>query len=131
MCCVWFLSVLCNKTFSVSSEHQRSIIATAASHQAKEMDLSVVRLMFTAFLPDSDGGFSRRLEPVVSEPIYDSSEYRTSCPLAPGGPSQFLTPVIIDDFKQTRPQISLHHQPAGTRDEDDECGVEGVLRIAL
>uniref|UniRef100_A0A7N8XRE8 Nuclear factor of kappa light polypeptide gene enhancer in B-cells 1 n=1 Tax=Mastacembelus armatus TaxID=205130 RepID=A0A7N8XRE8_9TELE len=40
--------------------------------QAKEMDLSVVRLMFTAFLPDSDGGFSRRLEPVVSEPIYDS-----------------------------------------------------------
>uniref|UniRef100_A0A8C6NI35 Nuclear factor kappa B subunit 1 n=1 Tax=Nothobranchius furzeri TaxID=105023 RepID=A0A8C6NI35_NOTFU len=44
----------------------------AAANQAKEMDLSVVRLMFTAFLPDSDGGFSRRLEPVVSEPIYDS-----------------------------------------------------------
>uniref|UniRef100_A0A665V0B6 Nuclear factor of kappa light polypeptide gene enhancer in B-cells 1 n=1 Tax=Echeneis naucrates TaxID=173247 RepID=A0A665V0B6_ECHNA len=40
--------------------------------EAKEMDLSVVRLMFTAFLPDSDGGFSRRLEPIVSEPIYDS-----------------------------------------------------------
>uniref|UniRef100_A0AAQ4P179 RHD domain-containing protein n=1 Tax=Gasterosteus aculeatus aculeatus TaxID=481459 RepID=A0AAQ4P179_GASAC len=40
--------------------------------EAKEMDLSVVRLMFTAFLPNSDGGFSRRLEPVVSEPIYDS-----------------------------------------------------------
>uniref|UniRef100_A0A7N8WXX1 Nuclear factor of kappa light polypeptide gene enhancer in B-cells 1 n=1 Tax=Mastacembelus armatus TaxID=205130 RepID=A0A7N8WXX1_9TELE len=48
------------------------IDALAASQQAKEMDLSVVRLMFTAFLPDSDGGFSRRLEPVVSEPIYDS-----------------------------------------------------------
>uniref|UniRef100_A0AAQ6AQD9 RHD domain-containing protein n=1 Tax=Amphiprion ocellaris TaxID=80972 RepID=A0AAQ6AQD9_AMPOC len=47
-------------------------IYCAASLQAKEMDLSVVRLMFTAFLPDSDGGFSRRLEPVVSEPIYDS-----------------------------------------------------------
>uniref|UniRef100_A0A8D3DPM0 RHD domain-containing protein n=1 Tax=Scophthalmus maximus TaxID=52904 RepID=A0A8D3DPM0_SCOMX len=47
-------------------------ISSAASLQAKEMDLSVVRLMFTAFLPDSDGGFSRRLEPVVSEPIYDS-----------------------------------------------------------
>nr|XP_046261238.1 nuclear factor NF-kappa-B p105 subunit isoform X2 [Scatophagus argus] len=54
------------------SDHQRSIISSAASLQAKEMDLSVVRLMFTAFLPDSDGGFSRRLEPVVSEPIYDS-----------------------------------------------------------
>uniref|UniRef100_A0AAQ5X788 RHD domain-containing protein n=1 Tax=Amphiprion ocellaris TaxID=80972 RepID=A0AAQ5X788_AMPOC len=49
-----------------------SVIGSAASLQAKEMDLSVVRLMFTAFLPDSDGGFSRRLEPVVSEPIYDS-----------------------------------------------------------
>ncbi|XP_069387549.1 nuclear factor NF-kappa-B p105 subunit isoform X1 [Paralichthys olivaceus] len=53
-------------------EHQRSVISSAASLQAKEMDLSVVRLLFTAFLPDSDGGFSRRLEPVVSEPIYDS-----------------------------------------------------------
>ena len=40
------------------------------------MDLSVVRLMFTAFLPNSDGGFSRRLDPVVSDPIYDSSQYR-------------------------------------------------------
>uniref|UniRef100_A0A4W6CPL9 Nuclear factor kappa B subunit 1 n=1 Tax=Lates calcarifer TaxID=8187 RepID=A0A4W6CPL9_LATCA len=57
-------------------EHQRSVISSAATLQAKEMDLSVVRLMFTAFLPDSDGGFSRRLEPVVSEPIYDSSEYK-------------------------------------------------------
>ncbi|XP_015228769.1 PREDICTED: nuclear factor NF-kappa-B p105 subunit isoform X1 [Cyprinodon variegatus] len=54
------------------TEHQRSVISSAAANQAKEMDLSVVRLMFTAFLPDSDGGFSRRLEPVVSEPIYDS-----------------------------------------------------------
>lgn len=51
------------------------MINSAATQQAKEMDLSVVRLMFTAFLPDSDGGFSRRLEPVVSEPIYDSSEF--------------------------------------------------------
>uniref|UniRef100_A0A665V0J8 Nuclear factor of kappa light polypeptide gene enhancer in B-cells 1 n=1 Tax=Echeneis naucrates TaxID=173247 RepID=A0A665V0J8_ECHNA len=61
------LIVLCCVT-----EHHRSLISSAASVQAKEMDLSVVRLMFTAFLPDSDGGFSRRLEPIVSEPIYDS-----------------------------------------------------------
>ncbi|XP_073778436.1 nuclear factor NF-kappa-B p105 subunit isoform X3 [Danio rerio] len=54
------------------NEAERSLISSAASQQAKEMDLSVVRLMFTAFLPDSDGGFSRRLEPVISEPIYDS-----------------------------------------------------------
>nr|XP_057920400.1 nuclear factor NF-kappa-B p105 subunit [Doryrhamphus excisus] len=54
------------------TEHQRSVISSAASLQAKEMDLSVVRLMFTAFLPDSDGAFTRRLDPVVSEAIYDS-----------------------------------------------------------
>uniref|UniRef100_A0A8C1WSU9 Nuclear factor of kappa light polypeptide gene enhancer in B-cells 1 n=1 Tax=Cyprinus carpio TaxID=7962 RepID=A0A8C1WSU9_CYPCA len=46
--------------------------SVASIHQSKEMDLSVVRLMFTAFLPDSDGGFSRRLEPVISDPIFDS-----------------------------------------------------------
>ncbi|CAF89768.1 unnamed protein product [Tetraodon nigroviridis] len=51
---------------------ERSLISSAAAVQAKDMDLSVVRLMFTVFLPDSDGGFSRRLEPVVSDPIYDS-----------------------------------------------------------
>lgn len=62
----------------LSSDHQRSVISSAAAAQAKEMDLSVVRLMFTAFLPDSDGGFSRRLEPVVSEPIFDSSECELS-----------------------------------------------------
>uniref|UniRef100_A0AAX7SLG0 RHD domain-containing protein n=1 Tax=Astatotilapia calliptera TaxID=8154 RepID=A0AAX7SLG0_ASTCA len=56
----------------VPREITGDVIRNAASSQAKEMDLSVVRLMFTAFLPDSDGGFSRRLEPVVSEPIYDS-----------------------------------------------------------
>uniref|UniRef100_A0A667ZXN7 Nuclear factor kappa B subunit 1 n=1 Tax=Myripristis murdjan TaxID=586833 RepID=A0A667ZXN7_9TELE len=54
------------------TDQQRSAISSAASLQSKDMDLSVVRLMFTAFLPDSDGGFSRRLEPVVSDPIYDS-----------------------------------------------------------
>uniref|UniRef100_A0A8C7SFC1 RHD domain-containing protein n=1 Tax=Oncorhynchus mykiss TaxID=8022 RepID=A0A8C7SFC1_ONCMY len=54
------------------TDHQRNLISSAASYQAKEMDLSVVRLMFTAFLPDSDGGFSRRLDPVISDPIFDS-----------------------------------------------------------
>uniref|UniRef100_A0A8C9W014 Nuclear factor kappa B subunit 1 n=1 Tax=Scleropages formosus TaxID=113540 RepID=A0A8C9W014_SCLFO len=53
-------------------QQQKSLISSAAVNQAKEMDLSVVRLMFTAFLPDSDGGYSRRLDPVISEPIYDS-----------------------------------------------------------
>ncbi|XP_028815594.1 nuclear factor NF-kappa-B p105 subunit [Denticeps clupeoides] len=53
-------------------DHQRHLIASAAHSQSKEMDLSVVRLMFTAFLPDSDGGYTRRLDAVISEPIYDS-----------------------------------------------------------
>ncbi|XP_077429538.1 nuclear factor NF-kappa-B p105 subunit [Vanacampus margaritifer] len=54
------------------SDVQRGAIGGAACSQAKEMDLSVVRLMFTAFLPDSDGGFTRPLQPVLSHPIYDS-----------------------------------------------------------
>lgn len=59
-------------------DREKEIIRQAALQQTKEMDLSVVRLMFTAFLPDSTGSFTRRLEPVVSDAIYDSSEYLTS-----------------------------------------------------
>ncbi|KAL7982073.1 hypothetical protein Chor_001130 [Crotalus horridus] len=54
------------------TEREREIIRQAAHQQTKEMDLSVVRLMFTAFLPDSTGSFTRRLQPVLSDPIYDS-----------------------------------------------------------
>lgn len=56
------------------TDREKEIIRQAALQQTKEMDLSVVRLMFTAFLPDSTGSFTRRLEPVVSDAIYDSSE---------------------------------------------------------
>ncbi|XP_039769612.1 nuclear factor NF-kappa-B p105 subunit isoform X2 [Ornithorhynchus anatinus] len=54
------------------TEREKEIIRQAALQQTKEMDLSVVRLMFTAFLPDSTGSFTRRLEPVVSDAIFDS-----------------------------------------------------------
>ncbi|XP_054846407.1 nuclear factor NF-kappa-B p105 subunit [Eublepharis macularius] len=54
------------------TEREREIIRQAALQQTKEMDLSVVRLMFTAFLPDSTGSFTRTLHPVLSDPIYDS-----------------------------------------------------------
>lgn len=47
------------------------------------MDLNIVRLKFTAYLQDSNGGFTRALKPVVSNAIYDSSESET----ATGGPS--------------------------------------------
>lgn len=45
------------------------------------MDLNIVRLKFTAYLQDSNGGFTRALKPVVSNPIYDSSERRGSRPV--------------------------------------------------
>nr|XP_023493400.1 nuclear factor NF-kappa-B p105 subunit isoform X2 [Equus caballus] len=54
------------------TDREKEVIHQAALQQTKEMDLSVVRLMFTAFLPDSTGSFTRRLEPVVSDAIYDS-----------------------------------------------------------
>ncbi|XP_044537564.1 nuclear factor NF-kappa-B p105 subunit [Gracilinanus agilis] len=54
------------------TDREKELIRQAAVQQTKEMDLSVVRLMFTAFLPDSTGSFTRRLEPVVSDAIYDS-----------------------------------------------------------
>uniref|UniRef100_A0A8C4SY05 RHD domain-containing protein n=1 Tax=Erpetoichthys calabaricus TaxID=27687 RepID=A0A8C4SY05_ERPCA len=50
----------------------RQSIRKAAEQRAKKMDLSVVRLMFTAYLPDENGHFTRMLEPAVSGPIYDS-----------------------------------------------------------
>ncbi|XP_063774390.1 nuclear factor NF-kappa-B p105 subunit [Pseudophryne corroboree] len=54
------------------TEREKDVIRQAAYQQSKDIDLSVVRLMFTAFLPDSNGSFTRRLEPVISVPIYDS-----------------------------------------------------------
>nr|KAG8543366.1 hypothetical protein GDO81_024833 [Engystomops pustulosus] len=54
------------------TERERDLIRQAAYQQSKDIDLSVVRLMFTAFLPDSNGGFTRRLESVLSVPIFDS-----------------------------------------------------------
>uniref|UniRef100_A0A8C6TBP2 Nuclear factor of kappa light polypeptide gene enhancer in B-cells 2 (p49/p100) n=1 Tax=Neogobius melanostomus TaxID=47308 RepID=A0A8C6TBP2_9GOBI len=45
-----------------------------AKELGRTMDLNIVRLKFTAYLQDSNGGFTRALKPVVSNPIYDSSE---------------------------------------------------------
>ncbi|NP_001087808.1 nuclear factor of kappa light polypeptide gene enhancer in B-cells 1 L homeolog [Xenopus laevis] len=54
------------------NEREKEIIRQAATQQSKDIDLSVVRLMFTAFLLDSEGRFTRSLEPVLSVPIFDS-----------------------------------------------------------
>lgn len=77
-CSGFTLSLAMNALCCMVVDREKEIIRQAALQQTKEMDLSVVRLMFTAFLPDSTGSFTRRLEPVVSDAIYDSSESLTS-----------------------------------------------------
>ncbi|XP_076824171.1 nuclear factor NF-kappa-B p105 subunit-like isoform X2 [Clavelina lepadiformis] len=53
-------------------DEDRKRIAAKAQSEAKSIDLSVVRLMFIAYLPDSNGAFTIMLKPVISEPIFDS-----------------------------------------------------------
>ncbi|XP_071485203.1 nuclear factor NF-kappa-B p105 subunit-like [Diadema antillarum] len=43
-----------------------------AREMAKDMDLSVVRLCFQTYLPDSNGHFTQPLDPVISVPVFDS-----------------------------------------------------------
>lgn len=58
----------------LSSDSEETSILQEAKELGKVMDLNIVRLKFTAYLQDSNGGFTRALKPVVSNPIYDSSE---------------------------------------------------------
>ncbi|XP_041050315.1 nuclear factor NF-kappa-B p105 subunit-like [Carcharodon carcharias] len=62
----------CQQLLALLSEEDRERIHQEAQKQTKYMDLSVVRLMFTPYLPGSDGKFTRRLSSVISDPIYDS-----------------------------------------------------------
>lgn len=59
------------------SDSEESSILKEAKELGKVMDLNIVRLKFTAYLQDSNGGFTRALKPVVSNAIYDSSESDT------------------------------------------------------
>nr|XP_046209703.1 nuclear factor NF-kappa-B p100 subunit-like isoform X4 [Oncorhynchus gorbuscha] len=61
--------------FTDAEEHA---IGREAKELGKIMDLNIVRLKFTAYLQDSNGGFSRALKPVVSNPIYDSKSPNAS-----------------------------------------------------
>uniref|UniRef100_A0A8C4QSP4 Nuclear factor of kappa light polypeptide gene enhancer in B-cells 2 (p49/p100) n=2 Tax=Eptatretus burgeri TaxID=7764 RepID=A0A8C4QSP4_EPTBU len=47
-------------------------IKNKVQEEVKKINLNVVRLMFTALLPDNHGLFTRRLPSVYSLPIYDS-----------------------------------------------------------
>ena len=44
---------------------------------AVDIDLNIVRLCFEAFLPDREGHYTRKLTPVVSNPIFDKSKKST------------------------------------------------------
>lgn len=56
------------------SDSEENSIQKEVKELGKVMDLNIVRLKFTAYLQDSNGGFTRALKPVVSNAIYDSSE---------------------------------------------------------
>lgn len=60
------------------SDSEENSILKEVKELGKVMDLNIVRLKFTAYLQDSNGGFTRALKPVVSNAIYDSSESESS-----------------------------------------------------
>uniref|UniRef100_A0A3B4A445 RHD domain-containing protein n=1 Tax=Periophthalmus magnuspinnatus TaxID=409849 RepID=A0A3B4A445_9GOBI len=94
-----------------------------AKELGRTMDLNIVRLKFTAFLQDSNGGFTRALKPVVSNPIYDSKSPNASnlkitrmdktCGSVLGGDEIFL---LCDKVQKDDIEIRFY--------EDDEGGWE-------
>nr|XP_015205346.1 PREDICTED: nuclear factor NF-kappa-B p105 subunit-like isoform X2 [Lepisosteus oculatus] len=54
------------------TDRERDRLHRAAQQCARALDLTVVRLMFTVYLPDNNGNFVQALQPAVSSPIYDS-----------------------------------------------------------
>ncbi|XP_061645880.1 nuclear factor NF-kappa-B p100 subunit isoform X5 [Phyllopteryx taeniolatus] len=57
---------------------EESALVKEAKELSKMVDLNIVRLKFTAFLKDSNGGFTRALRAVVSNAIYDSKSPNAS-----------------------------------------------------
>ncbi|KAK0152454.1 Nuclear factor NF-kappa-B p100 subunit [Merluccius polli] len=60
------------------TDAEETSVVKEAKELGKVMDLNIVRLKFTAYLQDSNGGFTRALKPVVSNPIYDSKSPNAS-----------------------------------------------------
>ncbi|NWY03983.1 NFKB2 factor, partial [Nothoprocta ornata] len=60
-----------NRTHLLTEAELREI-ELEAKELKKVMDLSIVRLRFTAYLRDSSGNFTLALQPVISDPIHDS-----------------------------------------------------------
>ncbi|XP_060728842.1 nuclear factor NF-kappa-B p100 subunit isoform X1 [Tachysurus vachellii] len=106
------------------SETEEQAIVREAKELGKNMDLNIVRLKFTAYLKDSNGGFTRALKPVVSNPIYDSKSPNASnlkisrmdktCGSVIGGDEIFL---LCDKVQKDDIEIRFY-------EEEDEGGWE-------
>ena len=66
--------IFCYLHVIVVTVDDREMIRSEAERIGKNMNLSVVRLCFQAFLPDENGRFTIPLEPVFSQKVYDSSK---------------------------------------------------------
>ncbi|XP_053306905.1 nuclear factor NF-kappa-B p100 subunit isoform X2 [Spea bombifrons] len=64
--------MLRNQLRKTLTEMEEKMIDQEVKELKKVTDLSIVRLRFTAYLPDSNGAFTLRLKPVISDPIHDS-----------------------------------------------------------
>lgn len=73
------------RSWAPCAEAERRELEQEAKELKKVMDLSIVRLRFSAFLRASDGSFSLPLKPVISQPIHDSSECLRAWGVRPGG----------------------------------------------
>ncbi|KAF7649669.1 hypothetical protein LDENG_00137840 [Lucifuga dentata] len=106
------------------TDTEESSILKEAKELGKVMDLNIVRLKFTAYLQDSNGGFTRALKPVVSNPIYDSKSPNASnlkisrmdktCGSVLGGDEIFL---LCDKVQKDDIEIRFY-------EEDEEGGWE-------
>ncbi|XP_027139162.1 nuclear factor NF-kappa-B p100 subunit isoform X4 [Larimichthys crocea] len=106
------------------TDSEENSILKEAKELGKVMDLNIVRLKFTAYLQDSNGGFTRALKPVVSNPIYDSKSPNASnlkisrmdktCGTVLGGDEIFL---LCDKVQKDDIEIRFY-------EEDDEGGWE-------
>nr|WAQ14799.1 NF-kappa-B p100 subunit [Lateolabrax maculatus] len=106
------------------TDSEETSILQEAKELGKVMDLNIVRLKFTAYLQDSNGGFTRALKPVVSNPIYDSKSPNASnlkisrldktCGSVLGGDEIFL---LCDKVQKDDIEIRFY-------EEDDEGGWE-------
>uniref|UniRef100_A0A8B9KJI7 Nuclear factor of kappa light polypeptide gene enhancer in B-cells 2 (p49/p100) n=1 Tax=Astyanax mexicanus TaxID=7994 RepID=A0A8B9KJI7_ASTMX len=113
-----------NEPGHLFTDTEDQAIQREAKELAKSMDLNIVRLKFTAYLQDSNGGFTRALKPVVSNPIYDSKSPNASnlkisrmdktCGIVFGGDEIFL---LCDKVQKDDIDIRFY-------EEEDEGGWE-------